>query len=85
MSNVKTNKSDEINFEDAMRRLDEISSALEKEGVSLEESLALYEEGVGLVRKCNDALENAERKVKILKMTPDGEMLESEFLNGNEQ
>ena len=33
MSNVKTNKSDEINFEDAMRRLDEISSALEKEGV----------------------------------------------------
>ena len=83
MSNVKINKSDEMNFEAAMRRLDEISSSLEKEGVSLEESLALYEEGVGLVRKCNDALENAERKVKILKMTPDGEMAEVDFLNGN--
>ena len=77
------NKNNEMNFESAMRRLDEISAELEKEGVSLENALALYEEGVGLVRKCNDALENAERKVKILKMTSDGEVAETEFLNVN--
>ena len=80
MSNEKINKKSEINFETAMKRLEEISSELEKESVSLEESLALYEEGVALVRKCNQQLENAERKVKLLKMTSDGEMLEEDFL-----
>ena len=83
MSNEKINKTEEINFETAMRRLDEISSALEKEGVSLEESLSLYEEGVGLVRRCNDALENAERKVKCLKMNADGEIVETDFPSGS--
>ena len=81
MSNEKINKKSEINFETAMKRLEAISSELEKEGVSLEDSLALYEEGVALVRKCNEQLENAERKVKILRMTPDGEMLEEDFLS----
>lgn len=76
MSKEKIN---EMNFEDAMKRLEAISSELEREGVSLEDSLALYEEGVSLVRKCNEQLENAERKVKILRMTPEGEMLEEDF------
>ncbi len=80
MSNTAINK-DEISFESAMKRLDEISAELEKEGVSLEDALALYEEGVSLVRKCNEQLEKAERKVKILRMTPDGEMTEEDFLS----
>ena len=38
-----------MSFEEAMKRLDEITEELSREGVSLDRSLALYEEGVALV------------------------------------
>jgi exodeoxyribonuclease VII small subunit len=81
MSNTKIQKDGNVSFEAAMKRLDEISELLEKENVDLERALALYEEGIGLVRKCNEQLEDAERKIKILKMTPDGEVVEEDFLS----
>lgn len=68
-----------MDFEMSVKRLEEITSALEKENVSLEEALKLYEEGVRLVRICNERLEDAERRIHILKMTPDGEMVEENF------
>lgn len=80
MNEIKNN---DVNFESSMKRLDEISASLEKENVSLEEALALYEEGVKLVRKCNVQLENAERKVKLLRMSSDGEITEEDFLTAN--
>ncbi len=81
MSNIKTEKESNVSFEAAMKRLDEISALLEKENVDLENALALYEEGVGLVRKCNEQLEDAERKIRILKTTSDGEVIEEDFLS----
>ncbi len=68
-----------MDFEASVKRLEEITSRLEKENVSLEEALKLYEEGVGLVRTCNEHLENAEQRIRILKMTPDGEVREEDF------
>ena len=68
-----------MDFEAAVKRLEEIAAKLEKDNVSLEEALKLYEEGVRLVRVCNERLEDAERRIRILKMTPDGEMTEAEF------
>ena len=68
-----------MDFETSVKRLEEITSALEKENISLEEALKLYEEGVRLVRACNERLEDAERRIRILKMTPDGEMVEEDF------
>ena len=52
---------------------------LEKGNLSLDESLSLYEEGVGLVRFCNGALENAERKIKVLAKGENGTMIEKDF------
>ncbi len=69
----------EMKLEDAMRRLDEVVSALDREGSSLEESLALYEEGVRLVALCNHRLGEAERRINALKMTSDGEIVEVAF------
>ena len=46
---------------------------------ALEEALKRYEEGVRLVRICNEKLEDAERRIRILKMTPDGETVEEAF------
>ena len=55
-----------ISFEEAMKRLEEIANMLENGQASLDESLALYEEGIKLVRYCNDKLDRAEQKIRIL-------------------
>ncbi len=68
-----------VTFEDAMKRLDKITEELSREGVSLEEALALYEEGVKLVRECNKKLEDTERKIKILQISSNGELTEADF------
>ena len=59
-------------FEQNLTRLDEIIRMLEKDSVPLDELLGLYEEGVGLLRTCNEQLENARNKVKMLQISPDG-------------
>lgn len=81
---MNENKNNEINFELSIKRLDEISASLERENVSLEDALTLYEEGVRLVRNCNEQLENAQRKIMLLKMSPDGEISEEDFISAKE-
>lgn len=81
---MNENKNNDINFESSIKRLDEISASLERENVSLEDALTLYEEGVKLVRICNEQLESAERKIKLLKMSPDGEMIEEDLISAKE-
>ena len=56
----------EHTFEEAMKRLEEIANKLENGQASLDESLALYEEGIKLVRYCNEKLDHAEQKIRIL-------------------
>ena len=56
----------ELTFEKAMDRLEEIVSLLESGDSPLDESLALFEEGVKLVKLCNSQLEKAENSVKML-------------------
>ena len=65
-----------------MKRIDEIAKQLGADDVSLEESLALYEEGVSLVRVCNERLADAERKIKMLKISDSGEIEETELAQG---
>ncbi len=68
-----------INFESAMERLEKITQELNREGITLEESLALYEEGVKLAKVCNQMLEDTERKIKILQISENGEIEEKNF------
>lgn len=69
----------DINFEEAMARLEKITQELAREGITLEESLSLYEEGVALARECNQRLEDTERRIKILQVSDSGEITEEEF------
>jgi exodeoxyribonuclease VII small subunit len=55
-----------LDFEAAMRDLEEIVARLEKGDLPLEESLAAFERGVSLTRNCQTALKAAEQKVEIL-------------------
>ena len=71
-----------LTFEGAVERLEEIVRLLENGKASLDDSLKLYEEGVSLVRFCNDALDNAEKKIKMLSVGADGELVEKDFIEG---
>jgi exodeoxyribonuclease VII small subunit len=52
-----------LNFEEAYQRLNEMAGQLERGNLSLEESLALYEEGVLLSQHCETLLDKAELRV----------------------
>lgn len=56
----------EMTYEKAILRLEEIVSALEKNEVSLEESLKLFEEGTKLTAFCADKLKNVQQKITEL-------------------
>lgn len=49
-----------------MQALEDLVGRMEAGEMSLEESLAAYERGVGLYRRCQDALEQAELRVRLL-------------------
>ena len=72
-------KEKELSFEEAMKRLDAICEELSREGVTLERALALYEEGVKLVKYCHDTLDKAEQRVRILIKNEEGEMGDAPF------
>jgi exodeoxyribonuclease VII small subunit len=55
-----------LDFEAAMRDLEELVERLEHGDLPLEESLAAFERGVMLTRSCQTALKEAEQKVEIL-------------------
>ncbi len=60
-------------FEEALKQLEEIVQKLEKGELSLEESLALYEQGIRLSRLCHAKLEEAEGKIEMLMKDARGE------------
>ena len=68
-----------IKFEDALSRLESIVNELESGELSLEESLAAFEEGIRLSRICSKQLDEAERKVEILIKGDNGELETEEF------
>lgn len=73
----------ELSFEQSLSRLDEIVRHLEKGDMPLSESLALYEEGTGLIKQCSKMLDDAEQKVAKLKKGPDREPIELPFEDEN--
>lgn len=68
-----------MTFESALSRLEEIVRAMESGSAALDSSLALFEEGIGLVKFCTKALDTAEQKLKILQKGENGELTEAPF------
>ena len=56
----------DIKFEDALHRLERIVDQLEAGNLALEESLKVFEEGVGLARHCARYLDEAEKRIELL-------------------
>ena len=59
-------KQEDLNFEETMQQLEVIATQLEKGDLDLDTSIAKFEEGMKLSKKCNDFLENAEKRITIL-------------------
>lgn len=57
---------DDPRYEDVLQRLARVVERLEGGGLSLEESIAAFEEGIRLARTGAGKLEEAEKKVEIL-------------------
>lgn len=74
----------EPTFESALARLEEIVKELETGSAPLDQSLSMFEEGIGLVKLCGDKLDSAEQKIKMLVKNEDGEYVEQDFAKTGE-
>jgi exodeoxyribonuclease VII small subunit len=59
-------------LEKSLEQLNDILSNLEKEDISLEDSFALYQDGMKLLKQCNESIDKVEKQLMILE--EDGEV-----------
>ncbi len=76
---MKTKKPEKNTLENYLKRLEEIVERMEKGEISLDESVELYEEGVGIAKECAERLKNAELKIKKLSKDVEGQFKLEEF------
>lgn len=72
------NKKDDVNFEELITKLEDITNKLENEKLSLDDSVKLFEEGMKISKLCNEKLEEAEKKITIL-INQNNEIKEENF------
>lgn len=68
-----------MKFEEAMIKLEETVRLLESGSLTLDESIEKYEDALKYVKICNEILEKAEQKVKILTESADGSISDHPF------
>lgn len=61
-----------MSFEENVEQLEKIVQELEKGDLNLDESIKKFEEGMNLSKKCNEILEEAEKKITVLIKKNDG-------------
>jgi exodeoxyribonuclease VII small subunit len=67
-------KDKEPTFKEAIEELEKITDSLESGELELEQSLALFERGVELIKYCQDKLDSAQAKVELLVDSLEGEI-----------
>jgi len=67
------------NFEGAMDRLEEIVEEMESGKMTLEELIVRYEEGMKLVRVCQERLASAEQRIEIITRNNSGKPVIKDF------
>lgn len=79
------------NFEESMQRLEKLIAEMEQGGLSLDESIKRYEDGMKLLHRCEDTLRKAEQRILLLtreneedSQTKDGQEEAAEVPEDNE-
>ena len=71
-------------FETALEDLEQVVEQLDSGELSLEDSLAAFEKGVGLVKFCNEKLDEVEKKVELLVKDKEGNLQLKTFEDSSE-
>jgi exodeoxyribonuclease VII small subunit len=79
MSSKSKPREAELNFESAMDRLEKIVEQMESGKLPLEDLIVRYEEGMNLVRICQQRLANAEEKIEIIARNSAGKPIVKDF------
>ncbi|HEY3659942.1 MAG TPA: exodeoxyribonuclease VII small subunit [Candidatus Udaeobacter sp.] len=79
MSSKLKPRETELNFESAMDRLEKIVEQMESGKLPLEDLIVRYEEGMKLVKTCQERLANAEQKIEIITRNSAGKAVVQEF------
>tara|TARA_B100000927_G_scaffold15526_1_gene12161 strand:- start:153 stop:353 length:201 start_codon:yes stop_codon:yes gene_type:complete len=66
-----------MNYSDSMKRIEEIVTALEAGGISLDETLKMFEEGAKLLKECQQELDQAEIKIDGIRLNDPTDVPES--------
>jgi exodeoxyribonuclease VII small subunit len=74
MSKKESEKQKFQKFEDALEELEKVVERLESGELSLDDSLAAFEDGVRLVKFCNQKLSEVEKKIELLVKDKDGKL-----------
>ena len=69
------------NLEEMFDRLDQVIGTLEGEDVSLEEAFGLYDQGMKLIRRCNQTINEVEKKILVLDENGD-KIADVTYVNG---
>jgi exodeoxyribonuclease VII small subunit len=73
---TETGSIETLTFEEALEALERVTDELEKEDLSLDRALTIFEQGIILMRKCDSHLKNAQGKIKELLEGENGEFVE---------
>jgi exodeoxyribonuclease VII small subunit len=79
MSNQAKKPGQELNFESAMDRLEAIVEKMESGKMLLEELIVRYEEGMKLVKICQQRLASAEQRIEIISRNSTGKSIVKDF------
>lgn len=60
-----------MTIDEALERLTQIMDSMEGDGMSLEGSLAKFEEGIRLVKECQGMIDTAEKRIKVIEAQND--------------
>lgn len=84
MSSKAKPQANELNFEKAMGRLETIVEQMESGKLPLEDLIVRYEEGMNLIKVCQERLTSAEQKIEIIARNSAGQPTVKDFEPGAE-
>lgn len=76
--------SENVNFEENMKQLEQIACELEKGDLDLDTSVQKFEEGMKISKECSEILEKAEKKITMLIKNNNDELVEENFIQEEE-
>lgn len=56
-----------MNFEESLKKLEEMTDKIRRDDTSLEEAIKCYEEGLKCYNECNEILKNAKQNIEVIR------------------